>query len=81
MSWLSEKFERWRPKSLREYLGRQGAMLFIVGVLIYLYTILTEGFVVFWFPLGMMVAGLIMVVLSMDEEDWEEMKENYHRKD
>jgi len=28
-----------------------------------------------------MVAGLIMVVLSMDEEDWEEMKENYHRKD
>jgi hypothetical protein len=29
----------------------------------------------------MMVAGFIMVVLSMDEEDWKEMKENYHRKD
>ena len=81
MSWLSEKFFRWRPKSLREYLGRQGAMLFIVGVLIYLYTILTEGFVVFWFPLGMMIAGFIMVMLSMSQEEWEEMKEDIYRKD
>ena len=68
MSWLNDRFEEWRPKSLNEFIGRQGASFFFVGLIVALYFYIVDQYVSY-LALGMMLVGLIMVGYAGDEEE------------
>ena len=68
-SWFNDRFEKWRPKSLNEFIGRQGASFFFVGLIVALYFYIVDQYVAY-LALGLMVVGLIMVGYAGDEY-WE----------
>ena len=70
-SWFNDRYEKWKPKSLNEYIGRQGASFVFVGLIVALYFYIVDQYVAY-LALGLMIVGIIMVMLSMDEEEWKD---------
>ena len=68
MSWLSETYEEWKPKSVNEFIGRRGASFFFGGLIVSLYFYIVEQYVSY-LALGVMVLGLIMVGYAGDPDE------------
>ena len=68
MSWLNDRFEEWRPKSLRDFIGSQGASFFLVGLIVFIYFFIVHQDVAY-FAIGMTIVGVIMVLIGGDPEE------------